>query len=168
MKMSKRAQRMENHYKRSKRAIPLNLVSLMDIFTILVFFLLVNSSTGEVLPSTKSIKLPESIAEQKPKETISIVVNATDIVIQGHKVMDVQMALADTTSTIEPLRKELELLTGARLRGAPADAPFNGEVTIMADQEISYRLLKKIMLTCTKANYGNISLAVMQRLDKKG
>ncbi len=166
MKMSKRAKRMDRHYQRAKRAMPLNMVSLMDIFTILVFFLLVNSSTGEVLPSTKSIKLPESIAEQKPKETITIVVTARDILIQGRRVADVTEAINSSNAVIAGLQDELQLLTGSRLRTQQGGEPFNGEVTIMGDKDIPYQLLKKIMVTCTKASYGNISLAVMQKIDK--
>jgi len=166
MKMSKRAQRMDKHQKRGKRSMPLNMVSLMDIFTILVFFLLVNSSTGEVLPSTKSIKLPESISEQKPKETVTIVINEKDILIQGRKVAGVTEEINSSNDIIEGLKDELILLTGSRLRTLTGDTPFNGEVTIMAHKEIPYQLLKKIMVTCTKASYGNISLAVMQKIDK--
>ena len=65
MKFAGRAARMDRHHKRHKRSTALNLVSLMDIFTILVFFLLVNSSDVEVLPSAKDVQLPESIAETK-------------------------------------------------------------------------------------------------------
>jgi biopolymer transport protein TolR len=67
-------------HRRLGRNAGLNLVSLMDIFTILVFFLLVNSTDAESLPSAKSIKLPESVAQQKPKETLIIMVTNTDIV----------------------------------------------------------------------------------------
>ncbi len=82
MVKSKRAKRMERHHKRGKGA-PLNLVSLMDIFTILVFFLLVNSSDVEVLPNAKDVQLPESIAEEKAKETVVIVIGDDDIIVQG-------------------------------------------------------------------------------------
>ena len=90
MKMSRRAKRMERHHKRNKRGAALNMVSLMDIFTILVFFLLVSSTTVQDLPNTKEIKLPESIAEKLPKETVVIVVGSNDIVVQGRKIADVQ------------------------------------------------------------------------------
>ena len=60
-----RAARMDRHHKRHKQGVSLNLVSLMDIFTILVFFLLVNSSDVEVLPNAKDVQLPESIAEHR-------------------------------------------------------------------------------------------------------
>ena len=89
MKASRRAKRMTRHHARTKRTASLNMVSLMDIFTILVFFLLVSSSSVQDLPNTKQIKLPESVSDQLPKETVVIVVGNEDIVVQGRKVASV-------------------------------------------------------------------------------
>ena len=80
MQMSQRARRMERRNDRGKKSAGLNLVSLMDIFTILVFFLLVNSGQVETLPNAKDIKLPESIAEQKSRETVIVTVTITLLV----------------------------------------------------------------------------------------
>ncbi|MGY8796845.1 MAG: ExbD/TolR family protein, partial [Woeseiales bacterium] len=106
MVKSRRAKRMERHHKRGKGA-PLNLVSLMDIFTILVFFLLVNSSDVEVLPNTKDVQLPESIAEEKAKETVVIVIGDEDIIVQGTPVAKVKDVLALVGNDIPELRQAL-------------------------------------------------------------
>ena len=90
MHKSSRARRMEKIHKRHKAGGTLNLVSLMDIFTILVFFLLVNSSDVEVLPNAKDIQLPESIAEQKAKETVVILIGEENIIVQGTPVAKVR------------------------------------------------------------------------------
>ena len=75
MQMSRRALRMERHHKRMKRSgSGLNLVSMMDIFTILVFFLLVSSGETEVLPNPKDIQLPESMALERARETVVVMV----------------------------------------------------------------------------------------------
>ena len=167
MKMSRRAKRMERHHKRLKRSAVLNMVSLMDIFTILVFFLLINSSSGEVLPNTKSVKLPESITDTKPKETVTITVNDKSIIVQGRKVADVAEIMNSSAPSIPALKEELDIQTRSIVKRADAATQFNGEVTVLGDKEIPYKLLKKIMLTCTLANYGNISLAVMQKVEPK-
>ena len=65
---------MDRRHSRGRKMPGFNIISLMDIFTILVFFLLVNSSDVEVLPSAKSIQLPESIAAEKPRETLVVMV----------------------------------------------------------------------------------------------
>ena len=92
MLASRRAQRMERRHERTRKFVGLSMVSLMDIFTILVFFLLVNSSDGEVLPTAKSVRLPESVAEKSPKPTLVVTVNDQDILVQGRKVASVDDA----------------------------------------------------------------------------
>jgi biopolymer transport protein TolR len=167
MSASRRAQRMNRHHARTKRSASLNMVSLMDIFTILVFFLLVSSSSVQDLPNAKQIKLPESVSDQLPKETVVIVVGAKDIVVQGRKVASVADVARSNDVEIKSLKDELLRLTGRKVRQTTADGkPIPREVTIMGDKQIPFNLLKKIMLTCTKANYVNISLAVMHKADK--
>ena len=80
MRNSRRLKRMSrNRGKISK----MNLTSLMDVFTILVFFLLVNSGSVEILDAPKDVKLPESQVETKPRETVIIFVSPEEILVQG-------------------------------------------------------------------------------------
>ncbi|WP_405223054.1 ExbD/TolR family protein [Lentisalinibacter sediminis] len=160
---SNRAKRMDRRHKRSKGATALNLVSLMDIFTILVFFLLVNSAEVEVLPNAKDLQLPESIAEQRAEETVVILVSETEILVQGTPVITIEEAMARDTSVLEPLKAALQSQNDRVLRKT-ADAEIaQRAVTIMGDRDIPYRLLKKVMRTCSDADYGRISLAVLQK-----
>ena len=161
MKTSRRARRMQRHHKRKKGAIAFNIVSLMDIFTILVFFLLVSSSDVEELQNNKSIRLPESTAERKPKETLVILVNNDDIVIKGRKVANVSDVANTNDPTIPLLKQELDYQASRWTPREPGEK-FVGEVTIMGDRKIPYQLLKKIMVTCAKSNYTKLSLAVNQ------
>jgi biopolymer transport protein ExbD len=164
MQKSHRAARMDRRHKRGKKAsVALNLVSLMDIFTILVFFLLVNSSNVEVLPNTKDIQLPESIAEERAKETVVIIIGEEDIIVQGTPVAKVAEVLARTGNDIPQLRQALLSQNDRVLRKEAQDDIAGREVTIMADKDIPYRLLKKVMATCTQSDYGQISLAVLQK-----
>jgi biopolymer transport protein TolR len=167
MKMSQRAMRMERRHERAKRGGALNLVSLMDIFTILVFFLLVNSSDVEVLPNAKDIQLPESIAEEKAKETVVILIGDEDIIVQGTPIVKVAEVMAMTGNDIPALRQALLSQNDRVLRKEAQDDIVGREVTIMGDREVPYRLLKKVMATCTGSNYGQISLAVLQKSSDK-
>ncbi len=170
MMASRRAKRMSRHHARTKKGAGLNMVSLMDIFTILVFFLLVSSSSVKDLPNAKQITLPTSSAELLPKETLVIMVSDKDIVVQGRKVADVQKVLKASDGVIKPLKDELMRLTKLKLSPtATANGkPVVREVTILGDKEIPFELLKRIMLTCTQASYSNISLAVMRKTEDKG
>ncbi len=167
MVKSARAKRMAKHHGRNRRVATLNLVSLMDIFTILVFFLLVNSSNVEVLPNAKDVQLPESIAEEKAQETVVILISATDILVQGVLVAKVDEVLATSGNDIPALRQALKSQNDRVLRREAQDDIIGREVTIMGDKDIPYRLLKKVMATCTASDYGQISLAVLQRSSEK-
>ena len=163
MAKSGRAKRMDKHHKRNKGTGALNLVSLMDIFTILVFFLLVNSSQVETLPNAKELQLPESIAEEKAKETVVIIIGETDLVVQGTPVAKIADVMAIKGNDIPELREALLSQNDRVLRREAQDEIANREVTIMGDKDIPYRLLKKVMATCTASDYGQISLAVLQK-----
>ena len=107
MKISSRAQRMQ-HFKKLHGRAGLNLVSLMDIFTILVFFLLVSSSDVQQLPNNKKISLPTSIAEKAPKETIVIAITKTAILVQGVEVAKLDDVLQNPAPEIARLEQELK------------------------------------------------------------
>ena len=161
MKLSPLQKRAERHA-RNKSLVDLNLVSLIDIFTILIFFLLANALEVEVLPSTKAVKLPESTAEKSPKETVVVIVSNQDIVVQGRKVTSVSEAMNADSDLIEPLKAELDYHAGRQLIRKEKETR-NKAITIMGDKEIPYRLLRKIMVTCARANYSDISFAVIQK-----
>lgn len=162
MSMSNRAKRMER--KHGKRKMPgLNLVSLMDIFTILVFFLLVNSSDVETLQVNKAVQIPESIAEQKPRENVVVMITSTDILVQGRATVSLNDVNASDASVIPELKAMLQSQVEKLIADAGEDDRAMREVTIMGDKSIPYSVLKKVMATCTDADYGRLSLAVMQR-----
>ena len=158
MNMSRRAKRMERQHKRSGSRAGINLVSLMDIFTILVFFLLVNSSDGEVLPTLKSVELPESVSETTPHEAIVITVTADDVRVQGEIVASVDDLHQAGDGSAPALLEALRVANPVEEGGVAPDR----EATIMGDRSIEYRLLKQIMASCTEAGFTRISLAVLQ------
>jgi len=162
MKQSIHSKRMARVAKRNAGASKLNLVSLMDIFTILVFFLLINSSDVEVLQSDKSIKLPEAVDEKQPETNLIGVGSQKGILVGGRKVADTQTVKEQSTSEIKGLKDELEYLAGRKPYKTPEEAEKGRDVTIMGDKGIPYDLLKKVMTTCAKSEYRNISLAVNQ------
>ncbi len=162
MSMSNRARRMERHHKRNTKGT-LNLVSLMDIFTILVFFLLVNSSESETLERNQAVEMPESIAEQKPRETVVVLVTPDSVYVQGEAVATIDEIEGLKGNTIGPLKDALESQVERLIFKAETDDPGSREVTIMGDKSIPYSVLKKVMNTCTQASYGHISLAVLQK-----
>jgi biopolymer transport protein ExbD len=160
MKNSRRMKRMSrNRTKISK----MNLTSLMDVFTILVFFLLVNSATTEVLETPKQIKLPNSVVETKPRETVVVFISPEYVLVQGEPVVAVEDILASEARDIAPIGERLAELSANIIGAKTKVVAESQEVTILADRAVPFTVVKKVMSTCTGQGYGRISLAVMQK-----
>jgi biopolymer transport protein ExbD len=147
---------------RNTSTVDLNLVSLIDIFTILIFFLLINTGVADVLPSSKSIKLPESTAEKEPRETLTVLVSSSDIVVDGRKVAAVGEVIDAEGDVIPGLKAELDLLLARPVVRAENEAQSKA-ITILGDREIPYRLLRKVMVTCARAGFTDVSFAVQKK-----
>ena len=155
-------QRRADRAKRNQSMVDMNLVSLIDVFTILIFFLLSSSTEVEVLPASGAVKLPESTAEVAPKDTLVVVVSPTDILVQGKRVASVADALASPDDLIAPLQAELLQHQGRQVVRKENEAQSKA-VTIMGDKDIPYRLLRKIMVTSARANFQDVSFAVRHK-----
>lgn len=160
MKNTRRMKRMS----RNRLTVPkMNLTSLMDVFTILVFFLLVNSANTEVLETPKQITLPASVVEEKPRETVVIFVSADEVTVQGEvvaRVADILSADGHNIAAIgERLARVNESVIGVRTQAAAESR----EVTLLVDRSVPFQVVKKVMSTCTSEGFGRISLAVLQK-----
>ena len=163
MNMTPRERRAERR-SRNQNMVDMNLVSLIDVFTILIFFLLSNSGGVETLPSPKAVKLPESLAQTQPRETIVVVVSGTEIIVDGRKVANVSDVIDAPDDMIEGLKAELDLQANRQVIRKENEAQSR-TLTIMGDKEIPYRLLRKIMFTSARANFSDVSFAVRQRFE---
>jgi len=160
MRSSRRMRRMGRN---KKQVTSLPLTSLMDVFTILVFFLLFHSGGSEVLEAPKQIKLPDSVVEAKPRETVVIMVSPEFIVVQGEPVIGTAQLLDTSIGDVAEITERLTQLERNIIGISTKAAVESKEVTILADKTIPFRVLKRIMSTCTASGYGKISLAVSQK-----
>jgi biopolymer transport protein ExbD len=141
----------------------MNLTALMDIFTILVFFLLVNSASTEVLQTPKHITLPASVVEDKPRETVVIFVSQTEVIVQGEAVVLVEEILAMAGQNIGPIGDRLAEVNANVIGLKTQVVAESREVTILVDRSVPFSVVKKVMSTCTSQGFGRISLAVLQK-----
>ena len=167
MKQSFKAKRLAKHHKRFSAGSKLNLVSLMDIFTILVFFLIVNQSEVRVLQNTKEINLPVSIAEEMPAENVLITVLPQSIMIQERVIWQQKSVLTEVsedlnTGLIKAIKTELSYLSTKRPLLTDNETKNGRSVTIIGDASVPYQVLKQIMAACADSDYRNMSLAVKQ------
>jgi biopolymer transport protein ExbD len=149
-----------------KKLIGLNLTPLMDVFTILVFFLLFHSSGGDILQTPKQIKLPDSVVEAKPRETVVIMVSPEVVLVQGEAVINTSELLEDRIVTVDEVKERLEQLERNIIGISTKTVAESKEITLLADKTIPFKVLKKIMSTCTGSGYERISLAVIQKSEK--
>lgn len=162
MASSRTARRMSAHHERAKKTPAFNIVSLMDIFTILVFFLLVNAADPSVLPNAKGIEMPESMAEKKPRVSVVVMLDQENVSLQGNPVAEsdsiIKNDAEDIHNLMAALQAEAEIVPAAQ----EGDDPKK-EVTIMGDKEVSFQLIKRVMQICSDAGFTRISLSVIER-----
>jgi biopolymer transport protein ExbD len=140
-------------------------VSLIDVFTILIFFLLMQIGPAEVLPSSKAVKLPATTSEKAPRETLTLVVSTEDIVVDGRKVASVADVSASQQDLIPTLKAELDL-QAQRVAVKAENKAATNPITILADKDVPYRVLKRVMVTCAGANFGDVSFGLRRREGK--
>ena len=160
MRNSRRIKRMgRNRLKISK----MNLTSLMDVFTILVFFLLVNSGSVEILDAPKEITLPESRVESKPRETVVIFISPTEVLVQGQLVAMVDEIIEAKANVLDPIAARLAELKENVIGTSTRALATSQEVTILADKSVPFTVIMTVMSTCTGEGFENVSLAVTQK-----
>jgi biopolymer transport protein TolR len=156
--------RIKKHRQRGHHGSHMALVPFIDMLTMLVVFLLLHSSDVEILPNTKNITVPQSIADLKPHETVVIMVTTEDILVNGRSVAKIADVRQESSQlVIENLRVALKEQADTSLRNAAQEDLADREVTIMGDKGTPFTVLKRVMATATAADYGKVSLAVMQR-----
>ncbi len=162
MKKTARALRIERRSRRHKPQAALSLTSLMDIFTILVFFLLVNSENPAKLPPTDTIQLPTSLAEKMPEQNLVVMITKTDVLVQDMKVASVADVLATEAAVVPALADELKYRSAKVAPVLNAEGIPEREVTILGDKDISYKALRKVMATLSANDYSKISFGVIK------
>jgi len=162
MSMSNRARRMLQHQIRNKADAELNLIPMIDILSVMVSFLLVYSTEVEVVQNTKGIEIPQSISQQRPRETVVVMLTKEDLFVQGERIASIAEVRDSRDAIIAPLRAALKrpLLVGQAMTEKDI---ADREITVMADKQIPYEVLKKVMSTCTDADYGRLSFALVEK-----
>jgi biopolymer transport protein ExbD len=159
MKKSSRARRMARHHGKHKAVATLNLTSLMDIFTILLIFLLVNNNNAAKLPDNQDIQLPESIAQELPTEVLTIQVSPMDIIVEGQKIADTESVRNQEERTVAALVEELNFRASQGLAISPDE---DREIMILADRSVPYAVIKKLMRSCMETPYTQVAFAVLK------
>ena len=155
--------RIKRHRKRSHGGSHMALVPFIDMLTILVVFLLVHTSDVDILPNTKNISIPESISEKKPRPTVVVMITKDDLLVDGRSVATIASVIGADDPVIASLKAALSEQADSVLADAAKQELKDREVTILGDRNTPYAVLRKVMATVTDAEYGKVSLAVVER-----
>jgi biopolymer transport protein TolR len=155
--------RIKRHRKRSHGGSHMALVPFIDMLTILVVFLLVHTSDVDILPNTKNISIPESISEKKPRPTVVVMITKDDLLVDGRSVATIASVIGADDPVIASLKAALSEQADSVLADAAKQEIKEREVTILGDRNTPYAVLRKVMATVTDAEYGKVSLAVVER-----
>ena len=162
--------RIKTHRQRAHHGSHMALVPFIDMLTMLVVFLLLHSSDAEILPNTKNIQIPQSVADLKPHETVTIMVTKDELLVNGRPVGKVAeiAAYGPDQQIIPQLRDALKEQNDTIMRQTAQEDLSEREVTIMGDKNTPFSVLKRVMATATASDYGKVSLAVLQREKEAG
>jgi biopolymer transport protein ExbD len=149
----------------------LNITSMMDMFTIVLVFLLKNfEAEGNLLTQADNLKLPNSVSKKTVKEiSLTVVVDGDEVLVDSKPIVKTADILASETVLINPMKEAFDKLRetelkAALLTGKDTDEEEGGKVIIQIDRNIPYDVMYKVMATAGSAGYSNISFAVIQKL----
>jgi len=149
----------------------LNVTPLVDMFVILVLFLVANfSASGELLSMNKDIALPEASNTEELVLAPVVMVSKEQVMVSGTLIGRVEDLMREDYLNIPALEENLrdqkkkfeDLHNAANDQGA-----FKGDVNIQADKAVQFRIVKRVMFSCASAGFGNISFATMAASGKK-
>jgi biopolymer transport protein ExbD len=137
------------------------LTPLIDMFVILVVFLIMNfSATGELVNISKDIQLPKATATSTLERAPIIQVSAQTIAIEGFKVADSEEILRDPDLRVPRLTEKLQEMRKVDEMMHPGQ-PFKGQIILNCDKDIEFKLVRKVMMATAEAGYTNFNYAVL-------
>jgi biopolymer transport protein TolR len=155
--------RIKRHRQRRHGANHFALIPFIDMMTILVVFLLAHTADVDILPNVKNISIPQSISDRKPSAAVVVMITKDSLFVDGVLVGSLQDVIANQGPFFAPLKTALMAQNDRSIHSAQQADIAKREVTIMGDKSTPYSVLKKIMLTCSEAEYGKVSFAVVER-----
>jgi biopolymer transport protein ExbD len=159
--LSRRAKRILRRHSRKPSLVPLNLVSMIDVFTVLVFFLLATTASVETMRNPKELTLPTSLSNDQPTDAPVVTITKQGVLVQGRQVMSLADAIAAPEGKpLDALRAELLKVNLVQVQNAERGANTRGEVNVMADRDTPYSVLKKVLFTCGSEKFARIAISV--------
>jgi biopolymer transport protein ExbD len=145
----------------------LNITSMMDMFTIVLVFLLKSFATeGNLMTSADNLVLPQSVKSENPAEVaMNIVVDQDWVLVDDQQIMKTADAKAQDSLTLGPVFEILKEKRAEEEESTLAgiiDASI-GKIVLQFDKNLEYDIVTKTVATCGRAGYTNVKFAVTKR-----
>ena len=149
----------------------LQLTAMVDMFTVLVVFLLQNyASTNQILPIVEQIDLPLASSVRELKPSLVVALSTKDLSFNEKKILSFQEVkqLSDLSiaplmevvqKTIENIKKDKDLDEDRKQEDEVA--PYY-RVTLQVDKEVDFLSVKKVLYTLTEAGVQKVNFAVVK------
>jgi biopolymer transport protein TolR len=165
---------LKRRRRKSNDVAKIQITSLLDIMTILLFFLLKHYSASVDINLSKNLQLPVSTSTRAPVNALNIAVSTTEITVDGEQILALQNSSLPGYKMIPPsaFKKDpdlvlplLDVLKKKRAYAETASAlderlKFQGDCIVQADKSTPYKLLRKVLYTAGQADYVQLNFAV--------
>ncbi len=146
---------------------PVLLTPLVDMFVILLIFLLLSYSTGgHLMYMARNVLMPESVSREQLEPAVEVAVATDRIYVDGEVIMDDLEDWYTEKKLLMPVLYENLKMKALKFKKMEEEVPlfhFAGKITIQADRALPFHVLKKVLYTADRADFPRISLAVYQR-----
>ena len=144
----------------------LNLTAMVDVFVVLLIFLLKSySAEGNILTTDRGLELPISTSNLPPQVTLTVTVTKEALYVEDKRVEEVKAIEENQDLLIASLAQELKYQVDRAhfIAGFNPTVKFEGKVTILGDRGLPFLVLEKVMYTCSTTDFQEIALAVFQK-----
>ena len=138
----------------------LNLTSMVDFMTVVVIFLLMQfSASGEILFMQKDIRLPDASAGGELERVPVVALSADSLTFEGNIVTNLNQL--SEGEVIPELQSKLDQSRNSWTATNPGKE-FDHKVIVQADQDVPFKYIRRVMVTCTVSQYNNVMFATLR------
>lgn len=151
----------------------LMLTSMLDILTAILFFLLQSFATVNVpYQIAKDIKLPKSGSPIPPQPSLQLMVTQKSILLDNKEVAQIidgkippQDLWKDGLTIVrlaQALKEHRERAMYIQRKGEEKE-PFAGLITLQADKDLPFSLIKRVIYTFGMQDFVNLKIATLKK-----
>ncbi|HMV67875.1 MAG TPA: biopolymer transporter ExbD [Myxococcota bacterium] len=156
------------HAGRKGVAAGLNLTAMVDMFTVIVIFLLQSfSANGEIMFIQKEVTMPTAEhVEELTERGVVITLYDDNILLEGKEVAkgaDLDPSEQTIPSMVERLngiREREEKIAAATGKKRDPNEPFDGSIIVQADENVDFMLVRKVIASMNDAGWAKVKFAV--------